>query len=169
VAAIPCAPHDAIHVSIVEVVDETEPCLYDIDGVLPVASVDVVALVVRQPDASHETVGDESGHGAPGVRKRHSGLIGPMQQVQIEVVTAEAPEAHLTRSADLLRPEAGAAAAIDGPGSNLRTDKEGVRHLAQRGADDRFIAGVEVVLGGINPVDAGLSHGAQYGGGPRDL
>jgi len=92
-----------------------------------------------------------------------------MQQVDIEVVTGEAGQAHLTRAANLLRAEAGPAAATEGSGCNLRADKEGVRHPPQRDTDHRLVSGVEVVLGCIHPVDACLVHGVQDGGGPSDL
>lgn len=126
------------------------------------ASADVFALVVRQPDATNQTVGDERGHRAPGVCQRYTSLVGPVQQVHVEVVPTDSPQAHLARHTHLVRPEATAAAAALRPRCNLGTDKESVRHLAQRGTDHRLIAGIEVILGRIDPVDTKLIHGTQH-------
>jgi hypothetical protein len=92
-----------------------------------------------------------------------------VQQVHVEVITAQALEAPVTRTPDLLGPETATTPAVQRAGGGLGADEEGVGDLAQRGPDDRLVAGVEVVLGRVDPVRTGRRSRIKHLRGPAEL
>jgi hypothetical protein len=58
-----------------------------------VTALDVLHDVVGHPDRPHEAGIDQFGHCTPGLLERHTGTVGPMQEVDIDLVAPEPTQA----------------------------------------------------------------------------
>src|SRR6185437_11028124 len=139
--------------TVLEVVDEAQSDLHRIDGTFGVATLDVFQLVVREPGRAHEARVDELRHGSPGLLERDSALVGPVQEIDVEVIPSQPPKAVPARRQDLLTAEPAAASGEARLRRDLRRDEKAAADELQRRADDFLVARREIVLGRIEPVD----------------
>ena len=91
--------------AIVEVVDHRKPGLHRIDRSLCVAALDVLQLVVRQSDRADESRVDELCHGSPRFLERDARVVGPMEEVDVELLTSEPAKAVAARRMNLVMAE----------------------------------------------------------------
>jgi hypothetical protein len=67
-----------------------------------VAAFDVLEAVVGKADRSHEPAVRKLCHRAPCLLERNAGIVGPVQEVDVEVLAPETPQTVTARLQDLL-------------------------------------------------------------------
>ena len=133
------------------------------------AALDILELVVRHADRANEALVGELGHRTPRLLERDAGVVRPVQEVDVDVLSPESPQALAAGSVNLLGTEAAPAAGHGRARSHLRCDQEFARDPTQRAADHRLVPRLEVVLGCVQPVDARRERDLDHTGGPLHI
>ena len=120
------------------------------------AALDVLDGVVRKSDRTDESGVGEFRHGAPRLLEGDAGAIGPVEEVEVEVLAPESAQARAAGCVDLIATEPRSAARDSLPRRRFRCDQEVVIDPSQGFSHQRLVAGVEVVLRGVEPIDASL-------------
>src|SRR5436190_1701093 len=94
--------------AVVEVVDQAQPDLDRVDRALRVTTQDLLRRVVRDADRADEPGVHELCHRAPGLLERDARLVGPVEEVHVDVTPSEAFQARAAGRVDLLAAEAAA-------------------------------------------------------------
>ena len=153
------------HRSFLLVIDQRQSLLDDVDRPARVTGLDIGHLVVGQADRADEPFVHEARHPSPGLRERHAAvLVRLMNDVDIDPVGAQTLQARSTRRLDLL----GSQARSIWCRRDLRRDDEFVADADDRLADRRLVARVQVDLGGVEPVHAGIQRGRDDLAGTLD-
>ena len=149
-----CSAHHLKSSRFAEVVDQRQAVLNDVHAARRVARLDLLDGEVREADRAHEPFVDELAHRAPRLVERHAaGLVGPVEEVEVEMIDAEPLEAGTARRMQPLAAE-GVAVRV-----RLGRDHGLSREPAHRLPDHRLVGGVAVCLGGVEPVHARVERG----------
>ena len=146
---------------LIEVVDQVESVLNCVDTSLLVTAGHLFEGVVREPDRANETALGELCHRGPRFLQRDARVVRPVEEVDVEVIAAESFKALAACLQDLLSAEPAPAARDARTWSDLGRDEEFVAHFLQRRPDYLLVSRREVILGCVQPVDAGVDRRAD--------
>ena len=88
------------------------------------AALDVGQLVVREADRADEPGVREFRHRAPGLLEWNAGLVGPVQEVDVDLLSPEPAKTRPARGMDLFGAKPRAAAGHGGGRRGLRRDQK---------------------------------------------
>ena len=117
---------------------------------------DFLEAVLRQPNRAHEPLAHKLRHRTPRLVKRNAGIVGPVQEVGVEVFAPETFQTVTAGLLDLFTSKAASSSGHRSSGRNLRSDQEAVIDPFESRADQRLVTRREVVLGRVQPVHTAL-------------